>query len=107
MIEVAGGPRLELPDEPLELKGGLRAALLDGQDWRQGLSDDICIALWLWSRWQPALEPCGCDREAFLDEVIEFRRELWLWLEGDRQWEQYLSGLAGRIVRRLPAVSAN
>ncbi len=102
VFEVEGGPRLELPDEPLDLKAGLRNALLDGQNWRDGFSDDICIGLWLWGRWRPALEPNGFTREDFVDQVIANKRELWLWLMGERQWIQYLSGLAGRVIRRLP-----
>ncbi len=102
VLEVEGGPRLELPEEPEDLKIGLRDALLAGRDWREGFSDDICIGLWLWRGWQPALEPHGMSREDFVDVVISYKRELWLWLMGERQWIQFLSGLAGRAVRRLP-----
>jgi hypothetical protein len=102
VFEVEGGPRLELPDEPMDLKTGLRDALLDGQNWRAGFSDDICIGLWIWSRWQPALEPEGLSREDFVDVVVADQRELWLWLMGERPWIQFLAGLAGRVARRLP-----
>ena len=98
--------RLEMPVEPVELRDGLRQVLLDGGDWREGFTDDICLGVWLWSRWQPVLEPAGCSREQFVDVVISTHRELWLWLLGDRRWEQYLSGLAGRVARRLPAPTA-
>lgn len=104
VFEVEGGPRLELPEEPVEIKVALRDALLGGQDWRDGFSDDICIALWLWGYWQPTLEPGGFSREEFLDAVIGYRREVWLWLMGDRQWFPMVTGLAGRVLRRLPAV---
>ena len=102
VFEVEGGPRLELPDEPIELKAGLRDALLEGADWRSGFSDDVCIGLWLWSRWQPALEPNGMSREQFVDVVVADKRELWLWLGGDQPWIQFLAGLADRTVHRLP-----
>jgi hypothetical protein len=102
VLEVEGGPRLEFPEEPVEIKAGLRDALLDGRDWREGFSNDICIGVWLWRQWQPALEPEGLSREEFVEAVIADKRELWLWLNGDRQWLQFLAGLAGRIVRRLP-----
>ncbi len=105
IFEVDGGPRLELPEEPLELRAGLREALLEGRKWQDGFSDDICIGLWLWGRWQPALEPCGFSREDFVDAVIGYRRELWLWLSGDRQWSQFVTGLAGRVARRLPVAA--
>jgi hypothetical protein len=102
-----GGPVLEFPPEPEDLRSGLRDALLEGGDWHEGFSDDICIGVLLWSRWQPVLEPAGCTREDFVDIVVGYRRELWLWLLGDRRWEQYVTGLAGRVVRRLPAPSGS
>ena len=71
---------MELPEEPVDIKIGLRDALLEGRDWRDGFSDDICIGVWLWSWWRPALEPGGMGREEFVDAVIADRRELWLWL---------------------------
>jgi hypothetical protein len=103
----AAGPRLELPEEPEELRVALRDELLAGGDWRSGFSDDICIGVWLWGRWQPALEPAGCTREDFVAIVMSTRRELWLWLLGDRRWGQYVSGLAGRVTRRLPDVATS
>ncbi len=107
LFEVDGGPRLELPEEPVDIKTALRDALLDGHKWQDGFSDDICIGLWLWGQWRPALEPGGLSREDFVDVVIANRRELWLWLIGDRQWLQFITGLAGRIVRRLPVASGS
>ncbi len=104
VFEVEGGPRLELPEEPEDLKEGLRDALLSGQ--RSDFADDICISLLLWRTWRPALEPAGMSREDFVELVTANHRELWLWLLGDRQWIQYLAGLAGRVVRRLPAAVA-
>jgi hypothetical protein len=32
---------------------------------------------------------------------------LWLWLMGERQWLPFLTGLAGRVVRRLPAIAGS
>ena len=102
LVELAPGVRLDLPEEPESLREGLRTALLDGKDWREGFSDDICIGLWLWGEWQPALEPLGVTRDDFVDVVIGYHRELWLWLIGDRIWDQFVIGLAGRISRRVP-----
>jgi hypothetical protein len=105
VFEVECGLRLELPEEPVDIKVGLRDALLEGQNWRDGFSDEICIGVWLWGQWQPALEPNGMGREEFVDAVIANKRELWLWLIGERQWVQFVTALAGRIVRRLPAAT--
>jgi hypothetical protein len=101
-VELPGGQKLALPDEPVELGEGLRDALLAGLDWREGFSDDICVGVWLWNLWQPTLEPIGFGRDEFVAAVIETKRELWLWLIGDRLWNQYVTGLAGRIGRRVP-----
>jgi hypothetical protein len=93
---------LEAVEEPVEMQVGLRDALLGGVDWREGFSSDICIGVLLWERWRPSLEAAGMDREAFVDVVVGYGRELWLWLMGERRWEQFIEGLAGRVVRRLP-----
>lgn len=102
IVELAGGACLLLPEEPIELKCGLRDALLEVQDPRQGLIDDISFSGWLWDQWQLVLEPTGFGREAFVDVVMSCHRELWLWLMDDRVWVQFISGVAGRIARRMP-----
>ena len=102
VLQPVGGVRLELPEEPEGMRVALRDALLAGVDWREGFSDDVCIGVWLWDRWRAVLEPAGMDREAFVDVVVGYRRELWLWLMGERAWEPLVAGLAGRVARRLP-----
>jgi len=121
VLEVADGPRLDLPAEPLDLKVALRRAMLGVEEPLGELSggasggpsavspgvpaavaDATCLGVWLWSRWQPALEPRGCTREQCIDTVAGLRREVVLWLLGDRVWHQLVSSLAGRVSRRLP-----
>jgi hypothetical protein len=60
------------------------------------------IAPWLWERWR-VLESAGLDRARFVGIVAGYRREIWLWLMGERTWAQCCSGLIGRIERRLAA----
>jgi len=103
VVEPIEGLRLEHPDEPVEMRVALRDAILNGSDWRDGFADDICVGVWLWERWRPALEPAGMDRERFVDVIVAYRREVWLWLVGERTWEQMIIGLAGRVGRRVPA----
>jgi hypothetical protein len=103
-MEPVAGVRLERPEEPADMRVALRDALLGGANWRDGFADDVCLGLWLWQQWRPALEPVGMDREAFIDVVVGFGREAWLWLMGERLWDQFLDGLAGRVARRLPAI---
>jgi hypothetical protein len=94
---------LPLPEEPVELRARVRAlveeepergaALIDGATW---------IADPLWERWGPLLEPAGMSRARFLQVVAGYRRELWLWVMGERTWAQSAGGLLGRVRRRLP-----
>ena len=100
---MTGPPDLPLPEEPVELRARTRAlveqapeqgsALLDAASWIVGP---------LWERWGPALESAGMDRERFLAIVTGYRRELWLWVMGERTWAQSADGLRGRVQRRVP-----
>jgi len=86
--------RLHLPDEPD------RRALM--HEVEAGIEvDEVLGALeqWLWARWR-LLETTGMDRAAFGIVVGGYRRELWLWIVGERTWPQCCSGLIGRIGRR-------
>ena len=46
-------------------------------------------------------EEHGMDRERFGQIVAGYGNELRLWVVGERPWQQYISGLAGRVERRL------
>lgn len=101
---MSGPPELPLPEEPVELRRRTRAlaqeaperaaALIDAAEW---------IADPLWARWGELLEPAGMSRARFCEVAAGYRRELWLWVMGERTWEQSAGGLAGRVRRRLPA----
>ena len=51
------------------------------------------------------LESAGMTEDDFGAIVVGYRREIWLWLVGERTWAQCCSGLIGRIDRRLGARS--
>jgi hypothetical protein len=89
-------------DEPVARRTEVRDAILNGGDWRQELSDEVGLGALLWKDWGQALGAEGMDRPTFTDVVIGYERELWFWLMGERQWDEVLSGLAGRTGRRLP-----
>jgi hypothetical protein len=55
----------------------------------------------LWGVWGPALQAAGMDRDRFGEIVAGYRRELWLWVMGERTWAQAAGGLLGRVQRRL------
>ncbi|HXQ55838.1 MAG TPA: hypothetical protein VOA19_08555 [Actinomycetes bacterium] len=95
---------LALPEEPVELRRRTRALI--EQDPRRGsaaLDAGSWIADPLWDRWGPALEAAGMPRDRFDQVVAGYRRELWLWVMGERTWAQSAGGLLGRVERRLPA----
>jgi len=95
---------LSVPEEPVALRRHTRA--LVEQDPEQGtavVDAGSWIADPLWERWGPALEAAGMDRDRFGGIVTGYRRELWLWVMGERTWAQSAGGLLGRVQRRLPA----
>jgi hypothetical protein len=91
-------PQLHVPSEPVGYLDAWRAAVADGIPYDTVLSE---VEAWLWARWR-TVERSGIDRAAFGVVVVGYRRELWLWLAGERTWEQCCSGLIGRIGRRYP-----
>ena len=96
-------PSLTLPEEPRALKSMART-LLD-QAPETGLPLVVAgewIADPLWERWGDVLNERGMDREQFGQIVAGYGNELRLWVAGERPWQQYISGLAGRVERRLP-----
>ena len=100
---MTGAPDLSLPEEPVELRARTRA--LVEQDPGQGalvVDAGSFVADPLWERWGPALEAAGMDRDRFGGVVAGYRRELWLWVMGERTWAQSAGGLLGRVRRRLP-----
>jgi hypothetical protein len=94
-------PELTVPPEPTELRARTRAlaeqdpagaiALLDRGEW---------ILDQLWERWGSDLEHSGMGRERLRQIAVDYRRELWLWVMGERTWEQCAGGLLGRVQRR-------
>lgn len=93
---------LATPPEPLEIQSELRRTLLGGADWVATFGAGLGVGDTLWASWGATLEPAGLDRAGFEAVVQGCRRELWFWILGDRRWDQVMSGLAGRVRRRLP-----
>lgn len=93
---------LPVPVEPVELRRRLRTALLDGAAWEERFGFELGVGDALWSAWGAALSDQGLTREQFAAVVRGYRRELWFWVLGDRIWAQVATGLAGRLVRRVP-----
>jgi hypothetical protein len=90
--------RLHVPSEPDPERW--RRRVLQSATLDEVVEKEDGIVDWLWERWR-ILETVGMDRSRFLGVVTNYRRELWLWLMGERTWEQCCSGLIGRIERRI------
>jgi hypothetical protein len=102
---VSAPPTLHLPDEPTARADVWVTAIAEGADLVATLTGPDGLVEWLWSRWS-SLARAGLSHDEFGDIVVEYRRELWLWLAGERTWSQACSGLLGRITRRVALVNA-
>ncbi len=96
-------PTLHVPDEPTARADAWLHAVVNGADLGSVLVAEDGLAAWLWQRWS-SLAGAGMSRDEFTGIVVEYRRELWLWLAGERTWAQSCSGLVGRIGRRIGQV---
>ena len=95
-------PNLPLPDEPRALKSMART-LLD-QAPETGLPLVVAgewIADPIWEGWGDTLKERGMERQQFGHIVAGYGNELRLWVVGERPWQHCISGLAGRVERRL------
>jgi hypothetical protein len=90
-----------MPDEPTARAETWLTAVLSGRDLASVLTGDDGFVDWLWSRWR-FLATAGVSEAALADIVVGYRREIWLWLAGERTWAQCCSGLIGRVNRRMP-----
>ncbi len=99
--------RLPLPGEPAELRAETRS-LLEGSPEKGArvVKDATFVADPLWEEWGETLERVGMDRARFLEIARGYSGELRLWVVGERPWNHCVSGLAGRVRRRLPAPDA-
>ena len=102
-MTVTSLPTLHMPDEPTIRADAWLAAVLEGDDLTEVLRADEGFVPWLWSRWS-TLSKVGLMRDEFEEVVLGYRREIWLWLAGERVWNQCCSGLVGRVNRRLAQV---
>ncbi len=99
-------PDLPVPEEPHALKHMARTLLDQAPD--AGLPLVVAgdwIASPLWEGWGEALAARDMDRETFGRVVAGYGNEVRLWVVGERPWEHCVSGLAGRVERRLAPVA--
>ncbi|CAN5749702.1 hypothetical protein BH23ACT11_BH23ACT11_13810 [soil metagenome] len=93
---------LTLPLEPKELRSETRALLEESpEDGARVIYDARFVADPLWDDWGQGLEEAGMDYDRFLEISRGYVNELRLWVVGERPWDHCVSGLAGRVTRRV------
>jgi hypothetical protein len=96
--------RLSTPDEPKELKARIRALLEDSpEEGGRVIADAAFVSDVLWEEWGADLEGAGMDYGRFLEISRSYAGEIRFWVLGERPWDHCAAGLAGRLLRRLPA----
>jgi hypothetical protein len=99
--------RLSVPDEPIEIKARTRTLLEDSpEEGSRVIADAAFVSDLLWEKWRADLEGAGLGYERFLGIARGYAAELRLWVVGERPWDHCAAGLAGRLLRRLPAGQA-
>ena len=95
-----GRPSLHIPDEPVAAKARWLDEVHAGAALEEVLVAQDGLVEWLWARWR-VLDSAGFGEKSLGALVLDYRREVWLWLEGERTWAQCCSGLLGRLGRRM------
>jgi hypothetical protein len=98
---------LPLPEEPIALKRETRAFLeASPEEGARRIRDARFLAEPLWEAWGDALRGAGMGHDRFLEVARGYSGEIRLWVVGERIWAHCAAGLSGRLLRRLPAASA-
>ena len=96
-----------MPDEPTETKAETRALLEDSpEEGGRVIADAAFVSDLLWEQWGADLEGAGMGYGRFLEISRGYAGEFRIWVVGERPWDHCASGLAGRLLRRLPARQA-
>jgi hypothetical protein len=98
-LTVVSGDALKTLEEPFDLLTALRAVALREPAAARSAAP-IELAEYAMTIWADQLEGLGVSPAVVTHVFTSFRREIWLWLEGDRRWDQLSGHLAARVVRR-------
>lgn len=98
--------RLPLPEEPTEIRDNARATLEDSPEiGSRRINDAAFIADYFWEQWGEGLEASGMDYPRFLAIARGYTGESRFWVVGERPWDHFAAGLAGRVWRRMEAAA--
>ena len=97
-----------MPDEPKDLKAETRALLEESpEEGSRVIEDATFVSDLLWEEWGGDLEGAGMGYDRFVEISRGYAGEFRLWVVGERPWNHCAAGIAGRLLRRLPANKAN
>jgi hypothetical protein len=88
-------------DEPLALRADLLQLVHEHPDHGH-LPIVRALSTSLWRSWRALLAPLGMRISDLRIIMASYDREILLWVVGDRPWAHMITGLVGRIERRLP-----
>jgi hypothetical protein len=98
-VRVAAPGRLGLLEEPLEMLAELRR-LAAGEPAAARAAAPRRLAAYAGEAWASELAALGVPDAVVTNSFETFRREIWLWIEGDRRWDQLAGHLGARVMRR-------
>jgi hypothetical protein len=89
----------EARPDPAVLRSELRSLVATNPAAAKELPARVAAAVW--EGWRSDLEAVGVGPADLKAAAHGFRRELWLWVMGERTWAQTASALTGRAERRV------
>ncbi|MGO9558457.1 MAG: hypothetical protein ACLPQS_11305 [Acidimicrobiales bacterium] len=91
-------------DEPERLLASLRRRAGTQPDRIRDIAPrELAAHAWKQQQWREALEAAGLGQEHIRHAFATAKWEIWLWVRGNRVWEQLSAHLIGRLVRRAGA----
>ncbi len=87
--------------EPVDLLADLREVVPEHPATARASAPDR-LADYACDVWSDQLESAGIPAAVVLHAFATCRREIWLWIEGDRRWDQLAGYLSARVIRRAP-----
>ncbi|MGO8874502.1 MAG: hypothetical protein ACLQNG_01875 [Acidimicrobiales bacterium] len=102
---VAASETLTVIEEPLEVKSELRRILTTEPAAARSAAPRMLASHALES-WAEELEARAVSPAVVTHAFETSRREIWLWLAGDRRWEQLAGHLGARVLRRAATPTA-
>jgi hypothetical protein len=86
-------------EEPVELLAELRVAARERPAAARANAPGL-LAQHAAEAWEDELDALGVPAPLVVHAFETCRREIWLWVDGDRRWQQLAPHLARRVLRR-------